>query len=260
MPPENIKFQKDFSLSTYRELIKILADSGYEILTLKDYISIKNPNTKKIILRHDVDRLPKVALKMSAIENEFGLKASYYFRIVSQSFNEKIINRIKDQGHEIGYHYEELATNKGDYEKSIEAFEENLIKIRQLYPVKTMCMHGSPLSKWDNRQMWEKYDYRDFGIIAEPYFDLDFHQVFYITDAGRSWNDFRVNIRDRVPSGHKYEIKSSKDIIDLISRGQGPEEIMINIHPNNWADSTLEWWKIYFWQNFKNLIKRLIYS
>ena len=33
-------------------------------------------------------------------------------------------------------------------------------------------MHGSPLSKWDNWDLWEKFDYRDYGIIAEPYFDL----------------------------------------------------------------------------------------
>ena len=57
-----------------------------------------------------------------------------------------------------------------------------------LSPVKTICMHGSPLSKWDNRDLWKRYNYRDFGIIAEPYFDLDFDEVFYITDTGRSWN------------------------------------------------------------------------
>jgi len=46
-------------------------------------------------------------------------------------------------------------------------------------------MHGSPLSKYDNRKIWEKYDYRDYGIIAEPYFDIDFNEVFYMTDKGR---------------------------------------------------------------------------
>jgi len=46
-------------------------------------------------------------------------------------------------------------------------------------------MHGIPLSKFDNRLLWAKYDYRDFGIIAEPYFDIDFDEVLYLTDTGK---------------------------------------------------------------------------
>ena len=65
------------------------------------------------------------------------------------------------------------------YSEAFRDFKENLEKLRKLYPVKTICMHGSPLSKWDNRDLWTKYDYRDFGIIGEPYFDVDFNEVFY---------------------------------------------------------------------------------
>ena len=63
-----------------------------------------------------------------------------------------------------------------------------------LSPVKTICMHGSPLSKWDNRDLWKRYNYRDYGIIAEPYFDVDFDEVFYITDTGRRWDGDKVSI------------------------------------------------------------------
>ena len=44
-------------------------------------------------------------------------------------------------------------------------------------PIETICMHGSPLSRYDNRKIWEKYNYRDYGIIGEPYFDVDFRKV-----------------------------------------------------------------------------------
>jgi hypothetical protein len=43
-----------------------------------------------------------------------------------------------------------------------------------------------------------KYDYRDFAIIAEPYFDVDYDEVFYISDTGRSWNHSSASIRDKV--------------------------------------------------------------
>jgi hypothetical protein len=59
-------------------------------------------------------------------------------------------------------------------------------------------MHGSPFSKYDNKKIWEKYDYRDYGIIAEPSFDIDYDEVFYITDTGRSWNNSKVSVRDKV--------------------------------------------------------------
>ena len=59
-------------------------------------------------------------------------------------------------------------------------------------------MHGSPLLEWDHRLIWEKYDYRDFGIIGEPYFDVDFGDVLYLTDTGRRWDGDAFNIRDKV--------------------------------------------------------------
>ena len=42
------------------------------------------------------------------------------------------------------------------------------------------------------------YDYRDYGIIAEPYFDVDFDEVFYLTDTGRRWDGDSVSVRDKV--------------------------------------------------------------
>ena len=75
------------------------------------------------------------------------------------------------------------------FELAIDDFRLNLEKLRKFYPVKTICMHGSPLSKWDNRDLWKKYNYRDYGIIGEAYFDIDFGEVLYLTDTGRRWDD-----------------------------------------------------------------------
>jgi hypothetical protein len=102
-----------------------------------------------------------------------GVRASYYFRIIEKSFDEDVIRHIAEMGHEIGYHYENFSeiskgkrgTSKEElYELAICDFGRNLEKLRKFYPVKTICMHGSPLSKWDNRDLWKKYNYREFGI------------------------------------------------------------------------------------------------
>ncbi|HCY00264.1 MAG TPA: hypothetical protein DG754_09020, partial [Bacteroidales bacterium] len=67
-------------------------------------------------------------------------------------------------------------------------FCENLDEFRQIADVKTICMHGSPRSKYDNRDIWTKYNYKELGIIGEPYFDLNFDDFFYLTDTGRRWD------------------------------------------------------------------------
>lgn len=121
-----------------------------------------------------------------------------------------------------------------------------------------MCMHGSPMSKWDNRKLWEKYDYHKYGIICEPYFDLDFNKVFYITDAGRSWNNEKVSIRDKVKSDFSIQINFTDDIIKLLESKNASNQIMISTHPHNWSKNNIEWWKIYLWQNFKNVAKRIL--
>ena len=66
------------------------------------------PLKKAIVLRHDVDKLPGNSLRFARIQAEKGIIGSYYFRFVTESFNESIIREISSLGHEIGYHYEDL--------------------------------------------------------------------------------------------------------------------------------------------------------
>ncbi len=44
-------------------------------------------------------------------------------------------------------------------------------------------MHGSPRSKYDNKSIWSNNKYTDYEIIGEPYFDLNFNNVGYLTDT-----------------------------------------------------------------------------
>jgi len=69
-----------------------------------------------------------------------------------QSWDETIIREIRDMGHEIGYHYDDLSFCKGDHEKAIRRFEKNLATLREIAPVKTICMgawrHGG-MGAWN---------------------------------------------------------------------------------------------------------------
>jgi hypothetical protein len=243
-----------------------------------------------VLLRHDVDRKPENSLKMARLESELGIKATYYFRTIPQTLKPDIIKQIAVLGNEIGYHYENLTTansrmknvnpvkysrsskftgqkckikNEEEYEKelfelAIKDFEKNLNKLRKIVPIKNICMHGSPLSKWDSRDLWGKYNYRDYGIISEPYFDIDFSKVQYITDAGRSWNNAAINLRDKVNSPFENNFKHTNNIIKAAENGQLSEQTMFNIHPEHWAVSSAEWLKIWTVRKVKNAVKKVV--
>ena len=247
----------DFTLETYQSLLSSLKNAGYCFQTFEEFLSAPVEG-KVVVLRHDIDKRPQNALQLAQIEHTFSVKASYYIRIVKGTWNEDIIKQIVNLGHEVSYHYEDLTITNGDYEKAWEHFKVHLTKIREFYRAKTICMHGSPLSKWDNRKLWEKYNYREEGVIGEPYFDVDYTKVLYVTDTGRAWNKTDVSVRDKVNDGLQMKINSTVHLIELIESGKLPEKIIINTHPQRWFNFGVNWMKELILQCIKNVVKRCL--
>ena len=246
----------DFTISKYIELIEVLKLNGFEFQTVHEFLS--SPLNNTIMLRHDVDLKPKNSLKFAKIQNEFGIRGTYYFRAKSCSWDEKIVKEIFDLGHEIGYHYENLSFCKGNYEKAILDFEKNLGKFRRIVPIATICMHGSPMSKFDNRHIWKVYNYKDYEIIGEPYFDIDFKNVFYLTDTGRCWNGAKYSIRDLVETNFDDSYTNTDEIINAINLKRIPEKMMFTFHPQRWNDDFFNWSTEFISQSIKNQIKKII--
>ena len=265
----------DFTIKTYKQLLAELKKADYNFQPLTEFV--ENPAKRSIILRHDVEKYYENALNFAQIESNMGIKGIYYFRFSKQYYNEFIIEKIVSLGHEIGYHYDDLAKCKGNYQSAIERFENNLSQLRAIAPVTSICMDGSPLSKHDNKSLWEKYNYRDFEISTEPYFDINFNDVMYLTDTGRRRDGEKVSVRDKVkstnlkskihpeprtqnpePKTQNLFFHSSNDIIQAAKAGKLPNKIMFTFHPQRWTDNPLLWMKELVWQNMKNLVKRII--
>jgi hypothetical protein len=284
----------DFTFQKFIEILDCFQDNGYSFQSLEDYL--KAPDEKVVILRHDVDRSPLNSLNTARLENSKGIRGTYYFRSVKESNNPEVIREIAKLGHEIGYHYEDVSLeaqrqktkgkrqksiakgtgqraqgkeeNSNNYERclaelAIKSFKKNLSKIREIAPVRTICMHGSPMSRWDSRILWKYYDYRDFGIIGEPYFDVDFNKVLYLTDTGRKWNGDKSSVRDKVFQEKfedlKVRLKSSDNILAAVSAKEFPPHLMITVHPQRWSDDLFIWTCEYVTQTLKNTIKSLIF-
>lgn len=252
----------DFTLRMYRRLIYSFVDIGYTFFTFEKWL--RDPMDEVVILRHDVDKRPLDALTMAWLEHDIGLSSTYYFRTVGDGMGPDIIRRIHSMGHEVGYHYEDLAAAHKQYpgaadiyERAIASFSDNLERLRSLVPVKTISMHGSPMSPVDNRQLWERYNYRDFGITGEAYMDTDFSSVLYLTDTGRTWDNRRVSVRDR-PRGSDamtHGFRTTRQIIKAAYKKQVPNHMMITIHPQRWTNNPVMWVSELVTQNVKNIAK-----
>ena len=248
---------RDFTVKKKKELLLALIDAGYQFQTVCEYL--KNPSDKVVVLRHDVDDLPENSLEFARMQNGLGISGSFYFRIVPNSFDVSIMKEIEALGHEVGFHYETMDFARGDIEKAWEIFQSNLSDFRKHVSIETICMHGSPRSKYDNREIWKKYDYRKLGLLGEPYIDVDFNRVFYLTDTGRRWDGHEVSVRDKVVSNFDQHYHSTDEIIDAVSKGVIPDRIMITFHPQRWHDNEFDWFKELVLQNLKNIVKRLFY-
>lgn len=248
---------RDFTFKQYKLLLSALKEQDYTFQTFEEFL--KQPSNRSIILRHDVDLLPSIALKFAKIQAEFHIKGSYYFRAVPESWDENIIHQISKLNHEIGYHYENLTTCKGNMESAILDFKTNLELLRKIAPVSTICMHGSPRSKYDSKNLWKEFEYRDDNIIGEPYFDIDFDKVFYLTDTGRMWDGHKVSVRDKVETIFKQTYHSTNDIIYSVNIGSLPSQIMFTFHPARWHDNYFLWTKEIVLQNIKNFIKQYFF-
>ncbi len=105
---EKYRFE-DFTFENYRRLIQLAKDKGFQFILHKDNFVEER---KDVIWRHDVEFEPELALRMAIIENEEGIKASYFFQLHSPYYNmlepyyRDVFNKIKDLGHHVGLHFD----------------------------------------------------------------------------------------------------------------------------------------------------------
>lgn len=192
---------------------------------------------------------------MARFEHSMGISSTYYFRHTREVFDPRIIKEIADLGHEIGYHYEVLSTAKGDYTRAIALFTGELADFRKITPISTISMHGSPLSPFDNRDLWKVYDFRDHGIIGEAYLSMGAGH-FYFSDTGWRW-DNKYKVRDLMPGNREFYAKTTDDVISAIHEHKVPS-MYLRVHAGNWASNRSEWIEAWGMNILGNTVKSMI--
>jgi hypothetical protein len=224
---------RDFTLEKFRDLCRALQDRGFTPETLAGYL--RQPDRERsrcVLLRHDVDISPAVALRMARMEQDLGVTASYYFRYPS-TFHPPSIRAIAALGHEVGYHYEVLTKSRGDAARAVRLFREELAAFRSVTPVATAAAHGGSRSAHDNRDIWNRCRFQDFDLLGEAY--LSIPGFLYFSDTGRTWSP-RGKVRDSIPNGRPVpeHIRTSDDLVAWIGT-TGGRHLALNAHPERWA-------------------------
>jgi hypothetical protein len=105
---EKYKFDY-FTLNNYRKLLELAIANNFQFISFSDnFVSER----KDIIWRHDVEFSPNIALDMAKIENELGVRTTYFFQIHSEFYNiferyfSDILKEIQSLGHYIGLHFD----------------------------------------------------------------------------------------------------------------------------------------------------------
>lgn len=243
----------DLTIENYRLLCNAIKQKQADCRLISYLSSAKSGGA--IILRHDVDRKPKRALRMARLENEAGIQSTYYFRLTREVFRPEIMQEIEKLGHEVGYHYEVLVKAKGDFAEAMHIFRNELMNIRKHVDIRTICSHGSPLSKFDSRDIWKKFSYEDLGIAGEA--SISMADATYFSDTGGKWGSM-ANVRDRAISNRSQPfVQTTSQIIDYVNLNFS-DIIYINAHPERWSSNAFESFSQQMKDSIINIVKYII--
>lgn len=223
----------DLTLANYRVLCDAISQKQSDCRFITNLNS--SVSNQLVILRHDVDRKPNRALRMAKLEFDAGIKSTYYFRSTNDVFKPEIMKEIERMGHEVGYHYEVLVKAKGDVDKAIELFEKELSSFREHVEVRSICSHGSPLSQYDSRDIWNNNSFSKFGVFGDA--SISISGFTYYSDTGGKWGS-NANLRDNVRSGEVgFVVHTTREITKLL---KNEINIYINSHPERWTNNVIE--------------------
>lgn len=101
----------DFTRAGYRELLKAFLTHGYRPATYETC----RKDAPDLILRHDLDFAPELALRIAEIETDLAMPAAYFilletpFYTIRDTHVRSAVKELIAMGHEIGLHFDAAA-------------------------------------------------------------------------------------------------------------------------------------------------------
>ncbi len=137
----------NFSFSHYKEILEIALRQKYKFINFLEYQKLyknkKKLNKKRLcLLRHDIDYETDKIYTIAKIENDLGIKSTYFYLTCAMDYNSrqketvKVAKEIKKMGHSVGLHldiswYDNISIKKvSSYYKKEKKLLEDILGIK----------------------------------------------------------------------------------------------------------------------------------
>lgn len=174
----------NFTYRDYSALIALLREQGYAFSTYVSYPS----RGRCVILRHDIDFSLEQAAKLARLENELGVRSTYFVLLSSDFYNPassssyRYLHEILDLGHDIGLHFDETAY---DYDRfGIEYYIRKEARILS----DLIDVNISSFSLHRPNRFTLETQIRIPGLI-NSYGEEFFENFKYLSDSRRRWRE-----------------------------------------------------------------------
>ncbi|MDD2502699.1 MAG: hypothetical protein PHG58_02405 [Clostridia bacterium] len=229
-----------FTIDHYREIVQLAKNQGFNFILHKDKFT---PERKDIIWRHDVEFSPYIALKMSRIEHELGVQATYFFQLHSEFYNtleryiSDILLEIRSLGHHIGLHYDSHYYNVQDeetlektlsqdriYFENVFGFEIDTFSFHETTPFILSCekdTYGDLLNVYSKRikQLYQycadSTGFWRYEILDEVLRDHKVRHLHVLTHDAM-WSEEVLSPRQRVRTSIQNNAERVKDRYDQL--------------------------------------------
>jgi len=167
-------------------------NKGYNFYPLRD-CERAIEDEKAVVMRHDVDHQLDLALKMAEMEASLGILTTYFLRVHAKNYSllslrsKKIIEKIEEYGHEIGFHYEASYAAASNCSSEY-CFEVDLDILR--YCSNTEIVSVSPHEPTREGSYHISEDWmRKNNLKFQAYDDIFIKQMKYISDSSCNWRE-----------------------------------------------------------------------
>ena len=163
---------------SYRDFLLSLKEKEFEFV----FFDGLSKEYGQILLRHDIDFDTSLANQMAIIENELGIKATYFFLMKSDFYNVfsakdyQNILAIRALGHKISLHFDPLVYDDFSFGLLVEA---RMFKTLFDEDISIISLHRP-------NEFFKQHNQSIFGI-EHTYQAKYFHKIKYFADSTGEW-------------------------------------------------------------------------
>jgi hypothetical protein len=172
-----------YSRQSYRLLLRTILESGYGVV---DFAELDpDSDAPQVVLRHDVDFIPRLALEMAEIDSSCGVKSTFFFLPRSHAYNlfspanVHVLQEIERYGHSIALHCAVPPEVREQEEELVRLVQNEFGLGRVVFP------QMLPLFAWHTVASSFFARWRGLSVpgLINAYDDRYFSQITFISDS-----------------------------------------------------------------------------